>query len=182
MSKRIVLLASGSGSLAAAIFTSVPREHLVALISDKDAPVLDRAREAGVKEYYLPLQGDREKWNTELFNLVESLRPDLVVSVGFMRILDKRFVSHFKVMNTHPALLPAFPGAHAVRDALAAGATQTGSTVHWVDEGVDTGPIIKQVVVPVLRGDTEESLHERIKSVERELIVETIHGFLESKV
>jgi phosphoribosylglycinamide formyltransferase-1 len=91
-----------------------------------------------------------------------------------MRILSPDFVNRFKVMNTHPALLPAFPGAHAVRDALTAGVTQTGTTVHWVDEGVDTGPIISQRIVPIEPSDTEESLHERIKIAERNLIVETL--------
>ncbi len=182
MSKRIVLLASGSGSLASAIFQRVPLSNIVGVISDKDAPVLERAREVGVTDHFLPLDGDRNRWNEELFALVESLAPDLVVSVGFMRILEERFVTHFKVINTHPALLPAFPGAHAVRDALAAGVSETGTTVHWVDKGVDTGPVIKQVAIPVLPGDTEDSLHERIKVVERELIVETIYDFLESKV
>jgi phosphoribosylglycinamide formyltransferase-1 len=182
VSKRIVLLASGSGSLASAIFQRVPLSNIVGVISDKDAPVLERAREVGVTGHFLPLGGDRNRWNEELFALVESLAPDLVVSVGFMRILEERFVTHFKVINTHPALLPAFPGAHAVRDALAAGVSETGTTVHWVDKGVDTGPVIKQVTIPVLPGDTEDSLHERIKVVERELIVETIYDFLESKV
>ena len=160
----------------------MPLANIVGLISDKDAPVLERAREVGVKEYYLPILGDRNLWNEELFALVKSLTPDLVVSVGFMRILDERFVTHFKVMNTHPALLPSFPGAHAVRDALAAGVQETGTTVHWVDKGIDTGPIITQVAIPIIPGDTEATLHERIKAVERELIVETIHNFLESKV
>ena len=91
----------------------------------------------------------------------------------------KEFVEKFKVLNTHPALLPAFPGAHAVRDALNAGATQTGCTVHWVDAGVDTGKVISQVAVDVLPGDTEESLHERIKIEERKLIVETLKKYSE---
>lgn len=177
-SKRILLLASGSGSLAGALMSAIPIENFVALISDKDAPVLARARECGIRDIYLPIQGDRQAWNQELFEVAESLNPDLVVSVGFMRILEKRFVEHFKVINTHPALLPLFPGAHAVRDALAAGATETGTTVHWVDEGVDTGRIIKQIKVEILPADTEDSLHERIKAVERELIVETIQAFL----
>ena len=182
MTKRIVLLASGSGTLASALMNAIPSENFVALISDKDAPVLERAREFTVRDIYLPITGERALWNAELFSVVESLQPDLVVSVGFMRILEKRFVEHFQVINTHPALLPLFPGAHAVRDALAAGATVTGTTVHWVDEGVDTGKVIKQVSVDILPSDDETTLHERIKAVERELIVETIHAFLQDEL
>ena len=91
-----------------------------------------------------------------------------------MRILSAEFVNRFKVINSHPALLPKFPGAHAVRDALAAGAKETGCTVHWVDAGVDTGPVIAQVSVAIEPNDDEASLHERIKIAERKLIVETI--------
>jgi phosphoribosylglycinamide formyltransferase-1 len=95
-----------------------------------------------------------------------------------MRILSERITSRFRIINSHPALLPLFPGAHAVRDALAAGATQTGTTIHWVDAGVDTGQVIAQERVEILAGDTQESLHERIKIVERGLIVATIHRLL----
>jgi phosphoribosylglycinamide formyltransferase-1 len=95
-----------------------------------------------------------------------------------MRILSQRITERFRIINSHPALLPAFPGAHAVRDALATGATETGTTIHWVDAGVDTGPIIAQEKVTILQGDTEESLHERIKIVERGLIVATIASLL----
>ena len=103
-------------------------------------------------------------------------RPDWVVSAGFMKIVGPAVLDAFggRLLNTHPALLPAFPGAHAVRDALAAGAEVTGSTVHWVDAGVDTGPVIAQREVPVLPGDDEARLHARIKDVERELLVETV--------
>jgi phosphoribosylglycinamide formyltransferase-1 len=109
---------------------------------------------------------------------VTSYQPDLLVCAGFMRILAPQFVQSFKVINSHPALLPLFPGAHAVRDALAAGATQTGTTIHWVDEGVDTGEIIAQERIDVISTDTEESLHERIKIIERGLIVATIPQIL----
>jgi len=95
-----------------------------------------------------------------------------------MRILSERITSRFKIINSHPALLPLYPGAHAVRDALAAGATETGTTIHWVDAGVDTGQVIAQERVEILPGDTEESLHERIKIVERGLIVATIAKLL----
>jgi phosphoribosylglycinamide formyltransferase-1 len=95
-----------------------------------------------------------------------------------MRILSERITSRFKVINSHPALLPLYPGAHAVRDALAAGAAETGTTIHWVDAGVDTGQVIAQERVEIYPGDTEESLHERIKIVERGLIVATITSLL----
>ena len=97
-----------------------------------------------------------------------------------MRILPEAITNRFKIINSHPALLPLFPGAHAVRDAIAAGATETGTTIHWVDAGVDTGEVIAQEKVEILAGDTEESLHERIKIVERGLIVATIHRLLPS--
>src|SRR5690606_24408738 len=111
-----------------------------------------------------------------LAEAVGAFRPDFVVSAGFMRILGQRFLERYpdRVLNTHPALLPAFPGAHAVQNALAARVTVTGCTVHVVDAGVDTGPVIAQVEVPVEPGDDEESLHERIKVVERSLVVDVV--------
>jgi phosphoribosylglycinamide formyltransferase-1 len=117
---------------------------------------------------------DRESWDAALTEAVAAHRPDLVVSAGFMKILGPRFLDRFTVVNTHPALLPAFPGAHAVRDALAYGVKVTGCTVHFVDAGVDTGPIIAQEAVPVRWHDDEESLHERIKEVERRLFIDVI--------
>jgi phosphoribosylglycinamide formyltransferase-1 len=121
---------------------------------------------------------DRTSWDNQISEATAKSNPDLVVSVGFMRILSKEFVTRFPTINTHPALLPSFPGAHAVRDALSSGASVTGSTVHWVDAGVDTGTIISQKEVLVLPQDDESSLHERIKIVERELIVETLQNFI----
>lgn len=177
---RIVLLASGSGSLAQAIIDADLNLEILALISDKDSEALKRAERAGIKNIYLPMSNSREEWNKKLFSIVSDLNPDLIVSVGFMKILDKEFVEKFRTINTHPALLPDFPGAHAVQDALAAKVTETGATVHWVDEGVDTGAVIKQRKVPVLSDDTENSLHERIKIEERELIVETLQKFIDS--
>ena len=177
---RIVLLASGSGSLAQAIFDAKLNLEILALISDKDSEALKRAERAGVKAIFLPVETSRTEWDKKLFSEVSHLNPDIVVSVGFMRILNKEFVETFRTINTHPALLPNFPGAHAVADALAANATETGTTVHWVDEGVDTGAIIEQVKVAIEPGDTEESLHERIKIKERELIVETLQKFIDS--
>ena len=179
---RVVLLASGSGSLAQSIIDARDSDKLnieiLQLISDKQSQAIERASAAGISTTYLPMVEDRSIWDTQLFATVEKLNPDLVVSVGFMRILAAPFVSKFRTINTHPALLPKFPGAHAVRDALNAGAQVTGSTVHWVDAGIDTGTVIAQKEVVVLPQDDESSLHERIKIVERELIVETLQSFI----
>ena len=179
---RVVLLASGSGSLAQSIIDARNSGKLnieiLQLISDKQSQAIERASAAGISTTYLPMVEDRSIWDTQLFETVKKLNPDLVVSVGFMRILAAPFVSKFPTINTHPALLPKFPGAHAVRDALNAGAQVTGSTVHWVDAGIDTGTVIAQKEVVVLPQDDESSLHERIKIVERELIVETLQSFI----
>ena len=177
--KRIVILASGSGTLAQAIFDAHLDADIVAVISDKkDAAVLQRAEKMRIETFTIPMLPDRAEWDRELETLIAALKPDLVVSAGFMRILSERITSRFKIINSHPALLPLFPGAHAVRDALVAGATETGTTIHWVDGGVDTGEIIAQERVEIHPGDTEESLHERIKIVERGLIVATIAKLL----
>ena len=179
---RVVLLASGSGSLAQSIIDARDSGKLnieiLQLISDKQSQAIERASAAGISTTYLPMLEDRSIWDTQLFETVKKLNPDLVVSVGFMRILAAPFVSEFPTINTHPALLPKFPGAHAIRDALNAGAQVTGSTVHWVDTGIDTGTVIAQKEVVVLPQDDESSLHERIKIVERELIVETLQSFI----
>ena len=176
MRKRVVILASGTGSLAQAIMDSAELDiQIVAVVSDRaDAQVLERAKKANINTSVIELNGDRAAWDRQLFSQIDQYQPDLVISAGFMRILSAEFVSTFPTINSHPALLPDFPGAHAVRDALAAGVTITGTTVHWVDAGVDTGPIITQMEVPVLPGDDEALLHERIKKVERGLIVATI--------
>jgi phosphoribosylglycinamide formyltransferase-1 len=179
---QIVLLASGSGSLAQSIIDAQSSDKLdleiLELISDKKCQALERASAAGIATRFLPMLEDRSVWDAQLIEAVAKLNPDLVVSVGFMRILSEAFVSKFPTINTHPALLPNFPGAHAVRDALKSGASVTGSTVHWVEAGIDTGAIISQKEVEVLPQDDEASLHERIKIVERELIVETLKSFI----
>ena len=180
--KRILVLASGSGSLAEAIFNadfSAEAAEVVALICDRpNAPVLQRATEHHIESYVIPMTDDRNHWNLELEKLIAALRPDLVASAGFMRILPEAITTRFRIINSHPALLPLFPGAHAVRDALAAGAKETGTTIHWVDAGVDTGEIIAQERVEILASDDESSLHERIKIIERGLIVATIRRLL----
>lgn len=183
MKKSIVILASGSGSLAQAIMDAVNDGELstqiLEVISDKpDARVLERAEKSGIKTFVHPMLSNRQEWDSELMRHIESLNPDLIVSVGFMRILSPEIVSKFKVINTHPALLPQFPGAHPVRDAMAAGVAVTGATVHWVDSGVDTGKVIAQTEVNVLPDDSESTLHERIKIVEQSLIVETLKKLL----
>jgi len=183
MSAKIVILASGQGSLAQAIFDAVHSGELKAqileVISDKSgAQVLDRARDAGIPCFVHPMQKDRLEWDAQLIAHMDELQPDLVVSAGFMRVLSPYFVSRFKMINTHPALLPLFPGAHAVRDAITAGVFVTGATVHWVDAGVDTGEVIAQSPVEVLPNDDESTLHERIKIAERGLIVATLKDLL----
>jgi phosphoribosylglycinamide formyltransferase-1 len=179
---RVVVLASGSGTLLQALLDSDVGSAIVAVGSDVPAaPALGRARSAGIQTFICDPSAfpDRNAWNLALLNELRAIEPDLVVSAGFMRILGPSVVAAFRIINTHPSLLPAFPGAHAVRDTLAAGATESGCTVHWVDDGVDTGPIIAQVRVPIESGDDETSLHERIKVVERDLLIRTVRTLLE---
>ncbi|MEU7814214.1 phosphoribosylglycinamide formyltransferase [Pseudonocardia sp. NPDC049154] len=180
---RLVVLASGSGTLLQALLDAAldpahPAE-VVALGTDRPGvEALNRATRSGVPTFTVrPAEHpDRPAWDRALLAAVLEHRPDLVVSAGFMRILGAPFLDGIgrPIINTHPALLPAFPGAHAVRDALAHGVTVTGTTVHLVDAGVDTGPILAQEAVPVLPGDTEAVLHERIKIAERRLLVATV--------
>ena len=170
---KLVLLASGNGSLAQALIDA--RFDIAGLVTDNpSAQVIERAKVTNIDCKIIPFQSPRAVWDREIEDAVAQLNPDLVVSVGFMRILSNSFVKRFKVINSHPALLPNFPGAHAVRDALSAGVKETGCTIHWVDEGVDTGEIIAQSKVEILPNDDVTTLHERIKVIERELIVETI--------
>lgn len=157
---------------------------MVAVVSDRPGvAALDRAAGAGagavvvaLRDFRTPTGHDRAAWDAALADAVEAFAPDLVVSAGFMKVLGPAFLARFggRTLNTHPALLPAFPGAHGVRDALAYGVKVTGATVHLVDEGVDTGPVLAQEAVVVEPDDTEETLHERIKVVERRLLVETV--------
>ena len=184
---RIVIMASGSGLIAQAIIdaqkSGVLAAEIVGVISDQEsAQVLKRSTKAGIPSQVIPMTADRLQWDQQIIATLEELQPDLVVSAGFMRILSAECVAKFKIVNSHPALLPLFPGAHAVRDALAAGVTKTGTTIHWVDSGVDTGEIIAQEEVEIAVGDTEESLHERIKIVERRLYVATLQQLLNERV
>ena len=179
---RVVVLLSGTGSLCAALLEAAddpgyPAE-VVAVGADRDAAGLEHARRRGLPTFTVPLRAfpDRAAWDAALADAITAHRPDWVVSAGFMKIVGTAVLARYegRLVNTHPALLPAFPGAHAVRDALAAGAEVTGSTVHLVDAGVDTGPVLARREVPVLPGDDEDRLHERIKAVERTLLVETV--------
>lgn len=183
MKKSIVILASGDGSLAQSIMNAVQSGELdakvEAVVCDQPkAKVLERASTGQITAKIVPMLNDRREWDALIFSTVESLAPDLVVSAGFMRILSPEFASKFRVINAHPALLPLFPGAHAVSETLESGASVAGATIHWVDAGVDTGEIIAQREVEILDSDDVKSLHERIKIVERELIVETIREIL----
>ncbi|HUQ59625.1 phosphoribosylglycinamide formyltransferase [Lentzea sp.] len=177
---RVVVLVSGSGTLMQALLdaTDLPIEVVAVGADRENIEGLKRAERAGVPHFAVKLRdhADRAAWDAALTEAVASYEPDLVVSAGFMKIIGERFLARFggRMINTHPALLPAFPGAHGVRDALDYGVRVTGSTVHLVDAGVDTGPILAQEAVVVEPGDTEETLHERIKVVERRLLVETV--------
>jgi formyltetrahydrofolate-dependent phosphoribosylglycinamide formyltransferase len=177
---RLVVLASGSGSTLQAILDDPElRARVVGVGSDRrDATALVRAARAGVDTFVVPFAdyADRGEWNRAVEKALADRVPDLVVLAGFMRILDAELVGRFRMVNTHPALLPAFPGAHAIRDALAAGVASTGVTVHWVDAGVDTGPVIVQQSVPVEPGDDEDSLRERLQAVEKPLFVNAIRS------
>lgn len=180
---RLIVLASGAGTLLQALLDAqadpaYPAE-VVAVVSDRpDARALVRAERLGLAAELVVLADftDRAAWNAALTERVAGHRPDLVVLAGFMKILSPDFLRRVggRVINTHPALLPSFPGAHAVRDALDAGVGVTGASVIWVDHGIDTGQVIAQADVPVMDGDDESSLHERIKVVEREMLVRVV--------
>lgn len=178
---RLVVLVSGSGTnLQALLDASADPSYgarVVAVGADRDGiEGLARASRAGVPTFVDKLRDfpTREAWDAAIAADIAAHKPDLVISAGFMKILGAPTLDAFPVVNTHPALLPAFPGAHGVRDALAYGVKVTGCTVMLADAGVDTGPIIAQETVPVLPGDDEARLHERIKTVERRLLVDTV--------
>ncbi len=186
----IVVLISGSGSNLKALLEATENPlfgaKIVAVGSDNAADGLAHAERFGVPTFVVsPGSFDtRENWANVLLANVNHFRPDLVVLAGFMKILPANFVSALtpNLINTHPSLLPAFPGAHAVRDALDAKVTETGVTIHVVDEGVDTGPHIASATVPVLADDNEHDLHQRIKVVERELLVATVKDIAAKKI
>jgi phosphoribosylglycinamide formyltransferase 1 len=175
MDARIAVLASGTGSnLSALLDDPHVGPSIVLVVSDRaEAGALDRARARRLRAVALEPghYPSRELWDAALAGLLEQEGIEFVLLAGFMRILGPRVVAAFRdqILNVHPSLLPAFPGGHAVRDALDWGARVTGATVHLVDEEVDHGPIVLQEAVPVLPGDDERSLHERIKAVEHRL-------------
>ena len=180
---RVVVLASGSGSTLQALLDAAADPaygaQVVAVGSDRaGAGALDRARAAGVVTFVCAPgdHPDRAAWDAALADAVGALTPDLVVSAGFMRLVGPAFLARFagRFVNSHPALLPAFPGMHGPRDALAYGAKVSGATLFVVDGGVDTGPIVAQRTVPVLDDDDEDTLHERIKVEERAMLVDVI--------
>jgi len=180
----VVVLISGSGTnlhalLQAAEHADYPA-RVIAVGADRDADGLLFAEERGIPTFTVPFASfpDRAAWGDELAAAIAAWEPDLVVLSGFMRLLPPRAVQAFapRIVNTHPAYLPEFPGAHAVRDAIAAGATSSGASIIVVDTGVDTGPVLAQERVPVVPGDTEHTLHERIKVVERRLLVNTVRA------
>ncbi|GAC1439779.1 MAG: phosphoribosylglycinamide formyltransferase [Mycobacteriales bacterium] len=183
MPARLVVLVSGSGTnlqalLDAAVQPSYPAS-VVAVGADRDGiEALKRAERAGVPTFVLRVTDfpDRAAWDVAFAEETAKHEPDLVVSAGFMKLAGEAFLERFggRYINTHPALLPAFPGMHGARDALEHGVKVAGCTVFVVDAGIDTGPILAQAAVPVLDDDDEDALHERIKTAERALLVDTV--------
>jgi phosphoribosylglycinamide formyltransferase-1 len=180
-SARLVVLVSGTGTNLQALLDACAEPSygavVVAVGADRDdIEGIARAERAGVPTVVRKLSDfcSRDEWDAALADAVAAYEPSLVVSAGFMKILGPQFFERFATVNTHPALLPSFPGAHAVRDAMDYGAKVTGCTVHFVDAGVDTGPVIAQAAVDVRPDDDEASLHERIKDVERALLVDVV--------
>jgi phosphoribosylglycinamide formyltransferase 1 len=184
----VVVLISGSGSNLLALLQATKNPlfpaKVLAVGSDKPAPGLEHADLYGVPTFVVEEKhfANRDSWAEKLGENISHLDPDLIILAGFMKVLPKSFVAKFspRIINIHPALLPNFPGAHAVKDALASGAKETGATVHIVDEGVDTGEILAQEAVTVFPTDDENTLHERIKLVEHKLLIDTVK-FLASK-
>jgi formyltetrahydrofolate-dependent phosphoribosylglycinamide formyltransferase len=178
---RLVVLASGAGTTLQAVIDACRAPgfgaEVVAVGTDRPGTRAEsRAADAGIPTWRLEL-GDfpaREDFDRAVADRLTRDAPDLVVLAGYMKVLGPSVVRSFRIVNTHPSLLPAFPGGHAIRDALAYGVRITGCTVHEVDEGVDTGPVLAQAPVPVLAGDTEDVLRARIQAVERGLYVDTI--------
>lgn len=180
---QLVVLVSGSGTSLQALLDACRRigygAHVVAVGADRPAiEGLARAERAGVDTFVCRIEDHptRADWDADLADRVAAYEPDLVVLAGFMKLTGPAVLSRFdgRVLNTHPALSPAFPGMHAPRDAVGHGVRISGATLFLVDAGVDTGPIVAQVAVPVHVGDTAQSLHERIKTSERTLLVDTV--------
>ncbi|SIT88072.1 phosphoribosylglycinamide formyltransferase [Microbacterium sp. RU33B] len=186
----VAVLISGTGSnlralLEAAADPDYPA-RVVVVGADRDADGLAHAEDFGIPSFTVPYArfASREEWGDELGAQLDVWKPDLVVLSGLMRLLPAGLVDRWtpRVVNTHPAYLPEFPGAHGVRDALAAGVAQTGASVIIVDSGVDSGPILAQERIPVLPGDDEHALHERIKPVERRLLIDVVRRIATGEV
>ena len=186
----IVVLISGSGSNLRALLKACDNPlypgKILAVGADSPATGLEHAEEFGVPSFVVSESNfaSRELWAQRMLEHIQFLKPDLVVLAGFMKVLPESFVSALSpnLINLHPSLLPLFPGAHAVRDALAAGADKTGSTIHIVDGGVDTGPVISQRELDIRPGEAQNDLHERIKAVEREHLVLAVRDIAEQKI
>jgi formyltetrahydrofolate-dependent phosphoribosylglycinamide formyltransferase len=186
---RLVVLVSGTGTnLQALLDACADRRYgaqVVAVGSDRPGiAALDRAERAGVPTFVVPVadHADRDAWDQALTKAVAEHEPDLVVSAGFMRLAGEHFLNRYggRYVNTHPSLLPAFPGMHGPRDALAHGVRVSGATLFLVDAGVDTGPIVAQAAVEVLDGDDEATLHERIKVAERAMLADAVGRMVRS--
>ena len=186
----VVVLISGGGSNLKALLQAAENPlfpvRVLAVGADNPADGLAHADLYGIPSVVVSPNSfaHREEWASVLLANVKHFNPDLIVLAGFMRILPASFVSQVapNMINTHPSLLPMFPGAHAVHDAMVAGAKETGVTIHIVDEGVDTGPHLAQAKVAILPEDDETSLHERIKLVERDLLVQVVRDIAEKKI
>jgi phosphoribosylglycinamide formyltransferase-1 len=178
----VAVLISGTGSNLRALLDAAADPEFPARVvvvgADREADGFAHAEEYGIPTFMVPFAqfASREEWGAELAAQLDVWRPDLVVLSGLMRLLPADLVDAWspRIINTHPAYLPEFPGAHGVRDALAADVAQTGASVIIVDNGVDSGPILAQERVPVLPGDDEHALHERIKPVERRLLIDVV--------
>lgn len=191
-SYRVGVLVSGRGTNLQAIIDAIEEGRLSARIAVvisnvADAYALERARRHGIPALFVdpaPYKGRREDYDRELVRILKEYRVELVCMAGFMRILTPYFINSFsnRILNIHPALLPAFPGLKAQKAALDYGVKFSGCTVHIADEGVDTGPVVIQAVVPVLPDDTEESLEERILREEHKIYPQAIQWFAEGRV
>ena len=185
----MVLISGGGSNLLALLEAAEDAQfpaRVVAVGADRPADGFDHAERFGVPTFSVAMSNfaDRDEWGDEMLEQIQVWQPDLIILSGFMKLLPPRVIAALSpnLVNTHPAYLPEFPGAHGVRDAFAAGVAETGASVIVVDNGVDSGPIISQERVPVLPGDTETSLHERIKLVERRLLIQAVLDIANSHV